>query len=34
MYDYHTNVNVTPEPVSMLLFGLGGGILVVFRRRK
>jgi hypothetical protein len=34
MYDYHTNVIVTPEPVSMLLFGLGGGILVVFRRRK
>lgn len=28
------NVVVTPEPASMLLYGIGGAVLTVFRRRK
>lgn len=33
MYDYQGHANVTPEPVSMLLFGLGGVTLALIRRK-
>lgn len=31
---FSTKITVTPEPASMLLFGLGGGLLAFFRRKR
>lgn len=33
-HDYEANTNVTPEPASILLFGLGGGALAFLRRKQ
>jgi hypothetical protein len=31
---FSTKISVTPEPASMLLFGLGGGVLAFFKRKR